>query len=110
MTGEQLIPASQQDTWRALQDPDVIKDCVPGCDSIARVNDNEYQVQMTARVAYTSNHSVGVSVLMTHGHALSGELRPSLEAYMTFVPVDRRGAGPGRRGAGVHRGHARPVP
>jgi carbon monoxide dehydrogenase subunit G len=54
MTGEQLIPASQQDTWRALQDPDVIKDCVPGCDSIARVNDNEYQVQMTARVGPVS--------------------------------------------------------
>ena len=54
MTGEQLIPASQQDTWRALQDPDVIKECVPGCDSIARVNDNEYQVQMTARVGPVS--------------------------------------------------------
>ena len=54
MTGEQLIPASQQDTWRALQDPDVIKDCVPGCESIARVNDNEYQVQMTARVGPVS--------------------------------------------------------
>ena len=54
MTGEQLIPASQQDTWRALQDPDVIKECVPGCDSITRVNDNEYQVQMTARVGPVS--------------------------------------------------------
>jgi hypothetical protein len=54
MTGEQLIPASQQDTWLALNDPEVLKACVPGCESITRVNDNEYQVQMTARVGPVS--------------------------------------------------------
>src|SRR5512134_1615557 len=54
MTGEQLIPASQQETWSALNDPEVLRACVPGCESIARVNDNEYQVQMTARVGPVS--------------------------------------------------------
>ena len=54
MTGEQLIPASQQDTWKALNDPEVLKACVPGCESITRVNENEYQVQMTARVGPVS--------------------------------------------------------
>jgi uncharacterized protein len=54
MTGEQLIPASQQDTWQALNDPEVLKACVPGAESITRVNDNEYQVQMTARVGPVS--------------------------------------------------------
>ena len=34
MSGEQLIPASQQDTWKALNDPEVLKACVPGCESI----------------------------------------------------------------------------
>ena len=54
MTGEQLVPASQQDTWSALNDPEVLKACVPGCEQISRVNDNEYQVQMTARVGPVS--------------------------------------------------------
>jgi uncharacterized protein len=54
MTGEQLIPASQQDTWNALNDPEMLKSCVPGCESIALVNENEYQVQMTARVGPVS--------------------------------------------------------
>jgi len=54
MTGEQLIPASQQDTWKALNDPEVLKACVPGCESITPVNENEYQVQMTARVGPVS--------------------------------------------------------
>jgi carbon monoxide dehydrogenase subunit G len=54
MTGEQLIPASQADTWKALNDPEVLKACVPGCESVERVSDNEYAVQMTARVGPVS--------------------------------------------------------
>jgi carbon monoxide dehydrogenase subunit G len=54
MTGEQLIPASQQDTWEALNDPEVLKACVPGCESITLVNPNEYQVLMVAKVGPVS--------------------------------------------------------
>jgi carbon monoxide dehydrogenase subunit G len=54
MTGSQLIPASQADTWKALNDPEVLKACVPGCESITEVNPNEYQVVMTARVGPVS--------------------------------------------------------
>ena len=50
MKGEQLVPASQADTWAALNDPEILKACVPGCESIERVTDNEYAVRMTARV------------------------------------------------------------
>ena len=31
MKGEQLIPAPQQVVWDALNDPGVLKACVPGC-------------------------------------------------------------------------------
>ena len=54
MTGEQLIQASQADTWKALNDPDVLKACVPGCESVERVSDTEFAVQMTARVGPVS--------------------------------------------------------
>ena len=50
MKGEQLIVASQADTWAALNDPEILKACIPGCESIDRVTDSEYAVQMTARV------------------------------------------------------------
>ena len=50
MTGEQLIPLPQAATWKALNDPDVLKDCIPGCETITRVGDNEYDVVMTAKV------------------------------------------------------------
>lgn len=54
MTGEQLIPASQAQTWAALNDPEILKGCVPGCESIDKVAENEYAVLMTARVGPVS--------------------------------------------------------
>ena len=54
MTGEQLIHASQADTWAALNDPEMLKACVPGCETIDRTSDTEFLVQMTARVGPVS--------------------------------------------------------
>jgi carbon monoxide dehydrogenase subunit G len=54
MTGEQLIPAPQQDTWKALNDPEILKACIPGCESIESIGENEYSVLMVARVGPVS--------------------------------------------------------
>ena len=54
MTGEQLIPLPQAETWKALNDPAVLKDCIPGCESIERTGDNEYAVVLTAKVGPVS--------------------------------------------------------
>jgi uncharacterized protein len=54
MTGEQLIHASQAKTWAALNDPEFLKACVPGCESIERTSDTDFAVQMTARVGPVS--------------------------------------------------------
>jgi len=54
MTGEQLIPLPQDATWKALNDTAVLKDCIPGCESIEQTGDNEYQIVMTARVGPVS--------------------------------------------------------
>jgi carbon monoxide dehydrogenase subunit G len=39
MTGEQRIPAAQDVVWNALNDPEVLKACIPGCDSIEKQSD-----------------------------------------------------------------------
>ncbi|HSH06378.1 MAG TPA: carbon monoxide dehydrogenase subunit G [Burkholderiales bacterium] len=54
MNGEQRIPATQQQTWEALNDPEVLKACVPGCESIEKLSDTEFQVLMMARVGPVS--------------------------------------------------------
>src|SRR5690349_9793141 len=54
MKGEQLIPASQQAVWDALNDPQMLKQCVPGAESIEPAGENVYQVLMVARVGPVS--------------------------------------------------------
>ena len=50
MTGEQLIPAAQAEVWRGLNDPEMLKSCISGCESIERLSDTEYTVVTTAAI------------------------------------------------------------
>ena len=46
MSGEYRIPAPREVVWRALNDPAILKDCIPGCQSLDKVSDTE----MTAKL------------------------------------------------------------
>jgi len=50
MTGEQLIALPQQRVWEALNDPEILKDCIPGCEVMEKVSDTEYRVVLAAAV------------------------------------------------------------
>lgn len=54
MTGEQLIPLPQQITWDGLNDIAVLKDCIPGCETIEQITPTEFQLTMTAKVGPVS--------------------------------------------------------
>lgn len=54
MTGEQLIPLPQEATWKALNDPDMLRQCIPGCESMERIADDQYELTMVARVGPVS--------------------------------------------------------
>jgi len=77
MSGEQLIPAPQQAVWNGLNDPQVLKACVPGCESITPTGDNEYQVLMVARVGPVSAKFKGKLTLSDikppHSYAIAFE-------------------------------------
>ena len=63
MTGQQLVALPQEETWKALNDPDVLKECVPGCESLERVSDTQYQLTMTARIGPVSARFKGMMTL-----------------------------------------------
>jgi len=54
MKGSRVVPADVDTTWRALNDPEVLRECIPGCESIDQVSDTEYRLAMTARVGPVS--------------------------------------------------------
>ena len=63
MNGSRTVPADIDTTWRALNDPEVLKACIAGCESVERVSDNEYRLTMTARVGPVSARFTGRIVL-----------------------------------------------
>ena len=54
MTGQQLVPLPQEETWRALNDTEVLKSCVPGCESLEKLSDDEYELTMRAKIGPVS--------------------------------------------------------
>lgn len=42
MTGEQHIAASRQRVWEALNDPEVLRQCIPGCQSLDKEGDDRF--------------------------------------------------------------------
>lgn len=54
MTGEQLIPMPQAQTWAALNDVEVLKAVIPGCEGMEKISDEEYQVQVQTKIGPVS--------------------------------------------------------
>lgn len=50
MSGEEIIPASRDAVWKALNDPDILKQSIPGCQEITRQSDTELQAKVTVKV------------------------------------------------------------
>ena len=50
INGEQRIPAPQQTVWDALNDPEVLKACITGCESVEKVADNQFTARVTMAV------------------------------------------------------------
>lgn len=50
MTGEFRIPAPRQRVWEGLNDPQILKGCIPGCQTIEKVSDTEFTAKVLAQV------------------------------------------------------------
>ncbi len=44
ITGKQIIPATPQRVWDALNDPEILKICLPGCETVKKVSSDEFKV------------------------------------------------------------------
>lgn len=50
ITGLQQIPAPRQVVWDALNDPAILKQCLPGCESVERTSPDEFKVIVAAAI------------------------------------------------------------
>lgn len=54
LTHTRIVPAPPPAVWAALNDPAVLKECLPGCELLERTGDNAWHVVMAARVGPVS--------------------------------------------------------
>jgi carbon monoxide dehydrogenase subunit G len=54
MSSSRIIGAPPQAVWEALNDPDVLKDCIPGCETLTRESDTDWRAVIAAKVGPVS--------------------------------------------------------
>jgi uncharacterized protein len=77
MTGERRIPASRQIVWDALNNPEVLKASIPGCESLEKLSDNQMKAVAAVKLGPISARFTG-NVLLSeidapNSYRISGE-------------------------------------
>ena len=77
MTGEVTLPADRPTIWRALNDPEVLKACIPGCQSLERTGENGFAATAKLKIGPVSATFKG-NVELTdldppNGYKINGE-------------------------------------
>lgn len=50
MSGERTIAADRATVWQALNDPEVLKACIPGCQEMDKTSDTSFEAKVTQKV------------------------------------------------------------
>jgi len=77
MTGERRIPAPRQVVWQKLNDPEVLKASIPGCDSLEKLSDTEMKATAAVKIGPISARFTGTVHLSDidppNGYMISGD-------------------------------------
>ena len=77
MTGERTIPAPQSRVWEALNDPEVLKQSIPGCIELVKHSPSEFSAKVMAKVGPVKATFAGDVTLSNlnppHSYRISGK-------------------------------------
>lgn len=77
MTGQQRIAASRQKVWEALNDPDVLRRCIPGCQSLEKEADDRLKATVEVKIGPIGARFNGAVTLSDldppNGYTITGE-------------------------------------
>ncbi len=77
LTGDYRIEARREAVWAALNDPEVLKACIPGCEELNKTSDTEFIAKVVAKIGPVKA-SFGGKVTLSeidapNGYTISGE-------------------------------------
>jgi len=77
MSGEQQLSALREKVWAALNDTEVLKVCIPGCETLDKISDTEFQAVATNKIGPVKARFKGKVTLSEldppNGYRISGE-------------------------------------
>lgn len=77
MTGEIQLAAPKEVVWEKLNDPDVLKACIPGCEELEKTEDQGFRAVAKMKVGPVSTRFRGKVILSDldppNGYKISGE-------------------------------------
>lgn len=77
MTGEIQLAAPKEVVWEKLNDPDVLKACIPGCEELEKTDDQGFRAVAKMKVGPVSARFRGKVILSDldppNGYKISGE-------------------------------------
>ena len=77
LTGSRIISADRAEVWEALNDPEVLKACIPGCSEMIRDEDGGFTAVVTQKVGpvkATFKGAVTLSdIVVQESYTISGE-------------------------------------
>ena len=50
LAGTYKLNVKKEIAWNALNDPEILKQCIPGCDSFDKENDNTFSASVTNQI------------------------------------------------------------
>ena len=77
MSGSQRIETSREVLWEALNDPEILRQCIPGCQEIAKLSPTEMTAKVVLKIGPVKATFAGKVTLSDldppSGYTISGE-------------------------------------
>ncbi|MBM3538313.1 MAG: carbon monoxide dehydrogenase subunit G [Alphaproteobacteria bacterium] len=77
LTGEVRLAAPREAVWRALNDPEILKQAIPGCESVEKLSDTEFNAKVALKIGPMSARFAGKGTLSDldppNGYTITGE-------------------------------------
>lgn len=75
--GEERIAAPVETVWRALNDPEILEDCIPGCETLEKTSETEFAATVYLKIGPIKARFNGTVELTNldppHSYTISGE-------------------------------------
>jgi carbon monoxide dehydrogenase subunit G len=85
MSGEERIAAPREAVWAALNDPEVLKACIPGCQSLTMKSPNELEATVKIKIGPVSASFSGEVMLSNlnppESYTISGEGKGGIAGF-----------------------------